>query len=78
MVFVHGIGIDHKSWQKILDDFSGQTTLTYDLLGRGQTKLTLGRRSFEAFTDQLDDLLGGLEIPEVILVGLSLDGLVAA
>ncbi len=28
--------------------------------------------------DQLDDLLGGLEITEVILVGFSLGGLVAA
>ena len=78
LVLVHGVGLDHKSWQYLLEDFSGQATLTYDLLGHGQTERTLGRQSFEPFIEQLDVLLSGLKIPEVILVGFSLGGLVAA
>ena len=38
IVFVHGVGLDHKSWQYLLKDFSSRATLTYDLLGHGQTK----------------------------------------
>lgn len=78
MVFVHGVGLDHKSWQYLLEDFVGQTTLTYDLLGHGQTKRRLNRQSFEPFKAQLDLLFGELKLPEIILVGFSLGGLVAA
>ena len=78
MVFVHGIGLDHKSWKYLLEDFGGQTTLSYDLLGHGQTRRSLDRQSFAPFKEQLDLLLSGLKIPEIILVGFSLGGLVAA
>ena len=78
MEFVNGVGLDHKSWQYLLEDFVGQTTLTYDLLGHGQTKRRLNRQSFEPFKAQLDLLFGELKLPEIILVGFSLGGLVAA
>jgi len=72
MVFVHGVGLDHKSWKYLLEDLSGQPTLTYDLLGHGQTTVSLNKQSFEPFKDQLQLLLADLKIPEIILVGFSL------
>ena len=78
IVFVHGVGLDHKSWRYLLDDFSSNTTLTYDLLGHGQTKRSLNSQSFRPFMEQLDVLLDELNISEINLVGFSLGGLVAA
>ena len=78
MVFVHGVGLDLESWEYVLADFDGRTTLAYDLPGHGQTKQTLHQQSFEPFKNQLDVLLRELESPQVVLVGFSLGGLVAA
>ena len=78
LVFVHGVGLDSKSWRYLLKGFSEHTILTYDLLGHGRTKRNLESQSFEPFKDQLESLLKHLDIPEVILVGFSLGGLVAA
>ena len=78
IVFVHGVGLDHKSWKYLLEDFGDQTTLTYDLLGHGHTRRSLDKQSFGPFEEQLDFLLSGLKIPEIMLVGFSLGGLVAA
>ena len=78
MVFIHGVGLDHKIWQYLLEDLSGIRTLAYDLLGHGQTRQTLNRQSSEPFNVQLHQLLSNLEIPEVVLVGFSLGSLVAA
>lgn len=78
MVFVHGVGLDHKSWRYLLEDFNGLKTLTYDLLGHGQTQPALNIQSFEPFKGQLHVLLSDLNMPEVVLVGFSLGGLVAA
>ena len=78
MVFVHGVGLDNHSWRHLLEGFRDQPILTYDLLGHGQTKQALGRQSFEPFKNQLEVLLSDLGIPQVILLGFSLGGLVAA
>ena len=78
LVFVHGVGFDGQSWRYLLEDFNDNAVLTYDLLGHGRTKRNLERQRFEPFTDQLDSLLNDLDIPEVILVGFSLGGLVVS
>ena len=78
MVFVHGVGLDHESWEYVLADFDGRATLVYDMLGHGQTKQTLQEQNFEPFKNQLDVLIRELKLPQVVLVGFSLGGLVAA
>ncbi len=61
----------------MLADLSGRSTLTYDLLGHGETTRSLGEQSFQPFTDQLLALLQELRISRMVLVGFSLGGQVA-
>ena len=49
IVFVHGVGLDQNIWRAVLADFSGRSTLTYDLLGHGETARPLGEQSFQPF-----------------------------
>jgi pimeloyl-ACP methyl ester carboxylesterase len=77
IVFVHGVGLDQNIWGAMLPDFSGRSTLTYDLLGHGETARPLGDQSFQPFVAQLHSLLQELEIPQMVLAGFSLGGQVA-
>ena len=61
----------------MLADFSGRSTLTYDLLGHGETAGPLGEQSFQPFVAQLRRLLQELRISRIALVGFSLGGQVA-
>ena len=42
IVLVHGVGLDQNIWRAMLGDFSARSTLTYDLLGHGETEKALG------------------------------------
>jgi pimeloyl-ACP methyl ester carboxylesterase len=77
IVLVHGVGLDQNIWRAMLGDFSARSTLTYDLLGHGETEKALGEQSFHPFVDQLHMLLEELQISEVVLAGFSLGGQVA-
>ena len=77
IVLVHGVGLDQNIWGSMLGDLNDHTTLTYDLLGHGETTESLGEQSFQPFVDQLHRLLQGLGISEVVLAGFSLGGQVA-
>ncbi len=61
----------------MLADLSGRSTLTYDLLGHGETTRPLGDQSFEPFVAQLLALLQEIRISRMVLVGFSLGGQVA-
>ena len=76
-VFVHGVGLDYSIWESMLGDIKGRSTLTYDLLGHGETVKPLGAQSFQPFVAQLHGLLQELGIPEIVLAGFSLGGQVA-
>ena len=77
IVLLHGVGLDQSIWRSMLDDFRGRSTLTYDLLGHGETTRSLGGRSFVPFVSQLHRLLEELQIAEMVLTGFSLGGQVA-
>jgi len=77
IVLVHGVGLDQSIWGAILADFAGRSTLTYDLLGHGDTDKRLGAKTFHPFIGQLRALLEELQIEEMVLVGFSLGGQVA-
>ena len=77
IVLVHGVGLDQHIWGVMLDGITGRSTLTYDLLGHGETTESLGAQSFQPFVTQLHGLLRGLGIMEMILAGFSLGGQVA-
>ncbi|MDA9210059.1 alpha/beta hydrolase, partial [bacterium] len=39
IVFIHGVGLTHEIWQPQLDFFKNYSTLSYDILGHGKSKL---------------------------------------
>ncbi len=77
IVLIHGVGLDQTIWDAMLGDLGGRSTLTYDLLGHGDTVPPLGAQSFQPFVAQLDSLLQELQITEIALAGFSLGGQVA-
>ena len=77
IVLVHGVGLDQRIWRSMLGDLIGRSTLTYDLLGHGETDRPLGEQSFVPFVDQLHGLIKELQLPKFVLAGFSLGGQVA-
>lgn len=77
IVLVHGVGLDQSTWRDMLVEFKSRSTLTYDLLGHGETTESLGPPCFKPFVGQLHHLLQELRISEIVLVGFSLGGQVA-
>ena len=39
IIFVHGIGLDHKIWDQQINYFKKYNTIVYDLTGHGKTPL---------------------------------------
>ena len=37
IVFIHGVGLDHKMWRHQIESLKKYSTITYDLLGHGKT-----------------------------------------
>ena len=77
IVFIHGVGLTHEIWQPQLDYFKNYTTLSYDILGHGNTPLEKNQLSFDDFSDQLIHLLDELKINKVHLIGFSIGSLIA-
>lgn len=78
VVLVHGVGLDHTMWDRIIDPLStNRTVVRFDLLGHGTTADPPGARTLDDFVDQLCaviDLVGG---QPVAVVGSSLGALIS-
>ena len=77
LVFVHGVGLDHKMWDSQITSINDYSTITYDLLGHGKTPYNKEEVTLNDFSDQLDYLLKFLKIDKINLVGFSLGSLIA-
>ena len=77
IVFVHGVGLTHEIWQPQLDFFKEYTTLTYDILGHGKSKLNKEIISFNDFSNQIVELIDELKIDQIHLIGFSIGSLIA-
>jgi (E)-2-((N-methylformamido)methylene)succinate hydrolase len=77
IVFIHGVGLTHEIWQPQLDFFKNYSTLSYDILGHGKSKLEKKQISFDDFSDQLMNLIDELKIDKIHLVGFSIGSLIA-
>ena len=76
IVFIHGVGLDHKIWEPQINAFNN-TVLAYDILGHGNTPLKKEKISFEDFSNQLIYLIDELQIKKIHLVGFSIGSLIA-
>ena len=46
IVFVHGVGLNHKIWDPQINYFNN-TTVAYDILGHGKTFLNKKKNKFQ-------------------------------
>ena len=76
IVFIHGVGLNHKIWEPQINVFEN-TFLAYDILGHGKTPLNKENISFDDFTNQLINLIDELNIRRIHLVGFSIGSLIA-
>jgi len=76
IVFIHGVGLNHKIWEPQINVFEN-TFLAYDILGHGKTPLNKENLSFDDFSNQLINLIDELNIRRIHLVGFSIGSLIA-
>ncbi len=76
IVFIHGVGLNHKIWEPQINVFKN-TFLAYDILGHGKTPLNKEHLSFDDFSNQLINLIDELNIRKIHLVGFSIGSLIA-
>ena len=76
IVFIHGVGLNHKIWEPQINVFEN-TFLAYDILGHGKTPLNKENLSFDDFSNQLINLIDELNIRKIHLVGFSIGSLIA-
>ena len=77
IVFIHGVGLTKEIWYPQINFFKDYNTLTYDLLGHGETSLKKSKVSLEDFSKQLFNLIKELNFNKIHLVGFSLGALIA-
>ena len=76
IIFIHGVGLNHKIWKPQFDVFEN-TIVAYDILGHGQTPLENSNLSFDNFSRQLLNLIDELNFKKIHLVGFSIGSLIA-
>jgi (E)-2-((N-methylformamido)methylene)succinate hydrolase len=77
LVFIHGVGLDHKMWEPQINSLNNHSIITYDLLGHGRTPYNKKEVTLNDFSNQLDGLLQFLKIDKIDLIGFSLGSLIA-
>ena len=76
VVLIHGVGLNREIWEPQINTFNN-TTLTYDILGHGNTPLNKAQISFDDFSFQLINLIDELKFKKIHLVGFSIGSLIA-
>ena len=77
LVFIHGVGLDHKMWEPQINSLNSYSIITYDLLGHGKTPYIKEEVTLNDFTNQLDELIKFLKVDKINLIGFSLGSLIA-
>ena len=76
LVFIHGVGLDHKMWNPQTISLNNHSLITYDLLGHGRTPYNKEEITLNDFSNQLDHLLKFLRVDKINLIGFSLGSLI--
>jgi pimeloyl-ACP methyl ester carboxylesterase len=79
ILFVHGFPLTHAMWQSQIDAFGrSYRVIAPDLRGFGESKVTAGTVTMEAFADDMHGLLHAVFVDQpIVLCGLSMGGYVA-
>jgi pimeloyl-ACP methyl ester carboxylesterase len=80
VVLIHGFSVPYFIWDPTFNALisAGFRVLRYDLYGRGFSDRPKINYNIDLFVRQLCDLLDGLEIQNVDLIGLSMGGAIAS
>lgn len=77
IVFLHAFPLNRAMWEPQVRALSGRfRVITVDLRGHGESEALLWNFSLDQYADDVRALLAHLEIPEAVLVGLSMGGYV--
>ena len=77
IIFIHGVGLDHRIWDDQIKYFKNYNTIVYDLIGHGKTSLKKDKITMKDFSNQLLKLANDLKIDKFHLIGFSLGSLIA-
>ncbi|HEY4278957.1 MAG TPA: alpha/beta hydrolase [Conexibacter sp.] len=79
VVLVHGWKGSHRLWDRTVVELEarGAHVVAFDLRGMGESDKPAGSYGFDAFADDLSDVLTQLELDDVTLVGWSMGCTVA-
>lgn len=77
LVLVHGYPFDRTMWREQLLGLSGRRVIAVDLRDFGASTAPERAERIEDYADDLAQFLDALEIPRVVLAGLSMGGYVA-
>jgi (E)-2-((N-methylformamido)methylene)succinate hydrolase len=76
IVLIHGVGLDHTMWNRVLPGLAHRGVVTYDLLGHGSSAPLPSGSDLSTLVDQLRSVCDA-EASPVDLVGFSLGALIA-
>ena len=78
ILLLHGIGADHKMWKPQMEWLADRRfhVLAPDLLGHGLSS-KMDSLTLETWENQINEILYQLDVPQVILVGVSMGGVIA-
>jgi pimeloyl-ACP methyl ester carboxylesterase len=77
IVFIHGLGCDVQMWVGITALSNSHLTITYDLIGHGRSQRKWDLLTFDAYVEQLANLLRERKLTGATLVGFSIGGAIA-
>lgn len=78
LLFLHGLGWDHRLWSHAPDRFAGRyRVILGDTRGHGQSEAPPGPYSIKGFADDWRAALKILGVDKVCIVGLSQGGMIA-
>jgi pimeloyl-ACP methyl ester carboxylesterase len=80
VVLVHGFSVPYFIWDPTFEALTSQgfSVLRYDLFGRGYSDRPRLKNNMDLFIRQLGDLLDGLKLSKINLIGLSMGGAIAS
>lgn len=77
IALIHGLGLNRHTWQWHEPVLSERyRVLTYDLFGHGESVPPPATPSLTVFSEQLRELMDGLDIARCAIVGFSLGGMI--
>lgn len=78
LIFINALGCDCRIWNTVAQTLAGQRrVLLYDTRGHGLSDMPSGPCEIDDYVDDLLELLDGLGIADIAVVGLSMGGLIA-